>query len=56
MMEPRLAEAFRRLQVDFRAHSALELIEQRGYDRTKDLEAELSEQLRQFRQQQRRDP
>jgi predicted nucleotidyltransferase len=38
-----------------RARTALELIEQRGYGRAKDLEAELSEQLRQFRQQQRRD-
>ncbi len=37
-----------------RARSALDLISRRGFDRGKDLEAELEEQLRQFREQQGR--
>ncbi|HEX9734894.1 MAG TPA: nucleotidyl transferase AbiEii/AbiGii toxin family protein [Thermoanaerobaculia bacterium] len=37
-----------------RARVALELIARRGFDRKKNLEAELEEQLRQFREQQRR--
>ena len=36
-----------------RARAALDLISRRGFDRGKDLEAELEEQLRQFREQQR---
>ena len=35
-----------------RARAALDLISRRGFDRGKDLEAELEEQLRQFREQQ----
>ena len=36
-----------------RARSALDLISRRGFDRGKDLEAVLEDQLRQFREQQR---